>query len=76
MGKKKRGLIWRLLPYIIIFAAGTGFGYYVRDQRQDRRLQEAIERAGNEIVDRSRELGESVTDSARSAIRRLAGDTT
>jgi hypothetical protein len=76
MGNKKRSLIGRLVPFVIIFAAGTGFGYYVSDQRQDERIQEALEQAGSDLVERGRELSESARDSARAALRRLAGDST
>ena len=74
MSKEKRSFVSRLIPWVIVFAAGVGSGYYIRDQRQDRRLQEAIERASEDILDRSRELSESARDSVRSALRRLAGD--
>lgn len=71
---KQRGFISRLVPWLVVFGLGVGSGYYVRDQRQDRRLREAIERATDGLVDRGRELSESARDSAQSALRRLAGD--
>lgn len=74
MAKEKRSFFRRLLPYIIVFAGGVGFGYYVSDQRQDERLQEALQRAGEDLIERGRDLGESARDSARAAVRRLAGD--
>ena len=74
MSGTKRGIVRRLLPWLIVFAAGGATGYWVRDQRQDQRLQEAIERARDDLMERGRDLGDAAKDSARSALRRLAGD--
>ncbi len=72
MATKRRRLLARLSPWLIVFIAGVGVGYYARDQRQDEKLREAAERArqemqqeGLEASERAQRAGEGLRAAAR-----------
>lgn len=77
----------RALRAFILLLAGFAAGYYVRDQRQDDELRQAVHRAreemrdaGLEAIDRARRAGagfasgaEAAAESTRAAFRELVG---
>lgn len=88
MGEMKRKLGGKLLLWLILFGAGTATGFYVRDQQQHERIQEAVEQAREdmeqareELMQRGRRAGEDIkagaqaaADSTRAAVREMMGD--
>ena len=74
MAIKRRRLLARLSPWLIVFVAGVGVGYYARDQRQDEKLREAAERARQEMeqvgldaIERAQSAGEGLRAGAQAA---------
>lgn len=74
MSPRRRRFLARILPWLIVFAAGVTTGYYVRDRQQDEKIQEAAERArremervGLEAIERAQSAGEELRAGARAA---------
>lgn len=87
MTERRRKLFWKLFPWLFVFGLGFAGGFYVRDQQQHERLQEAVENAreemqdaGLEAIERARRAGsdfgagaEAAAESTKAAFRRLLG---
>ncbi len=88
MGERRRGLVARLAPWLVVFVAGGAAGYYVRDTQQDERVREAVERRlaemeerGQQAVERGRRVTEGVkagakaaAESTKAAVKEMGGD--
>jgi uncharacterized protein HemX len=88
MQERRKSLMARLAPWLFVFALGAAAGYYVRGERQQDEIQDAVEearrdmeQAGMEAIERARRAGgdlragaEAAADSARAAFRELLGD--
>jgi uncharacterized protein HemX len=89
MAERRRRITIKLVMWLIVFGAGVAVGFYVRDQQQHERIQEAVEqarreveRASEEMMERGRRAGEGLragaqaaADSTRAAVREMLGDT-
>jgi uncharacterized protein HemX len=71
----------RLFTWLIFFAAGAAVGFYVRDQQQHKKIQEAVEDARQEMQQRAERAREGIeagaraaADSTRAAVREMLGD--
>lgn len=87
MTTKRRSMLARLLPWLVIFVLGGVAGYYVRDRQAKDRVEEAVvrkqqemERAALEAIGRARRAGadfgagaEAAAESTRAAFRELRG---
>jgi hypothetical protein len=68
MAKSEKGFLWRLFPWLLVFALGFGSGYYFSDQRQDERVADVLEGAARELVERGQQAGDQIGTGTRSAI--------
>ena len=87
MTERRRRLVAKLTPWMVVFGLGVATGFYVRDRQQHKLLQEAVDNArremeavGLEAIERAREAGsdlsagaEAVAESTKAAFRRLLG---
>ncbi len=88
MSEIRRKIGGKLLWWLILFGSGAATGFYVRDQQQHERIQEAVARAredmgkaSEEFIERGRRAGEDIragaqaaADSTRAAVREMMGD--
>ncbi len=76
--EKRNGFFARLLRLFLIFVVGVAVGYLARARREDERVREAIDQAreemeelGIEAIERAREAGGDIADSAKAAFKDL-----
>lgn len=84
---RRGGFMSRLIWWVVLFGAGSGVGYYVRDRQQRNEVQEAVERARDDAeqaalsaIERARRAGgdlragaEAAAESTKAAFRELLG---
>lgn len=75
------GFFAGLLRYLLIFVVGVAVGYLARARREDERVREAIdhvreemEELGMDAIDRAKEAGGDIADSAKAAFREMIED--
>ncbi len=75
------GLFARLLRYLLIFVLGVSVGYLARARREDERVRDAIDHAREEMeelgidaIDRAKEAGGDIADSAKAAFKEMIED--
>lgn len=77
----RSGFFARLFRYVLIFVMGVAVGYLARARREDDRVREAIDHAreemeelGMEAIDRAKEAGGDIADSAKAAFKEMIED--
>lgn len=77
----RNGFFARLARYVLIFVVGIAVGYLARARREDERVREAIddareemEQLGMDAIDRAREAGGDIADSAKAAFKDMIED--
>jgi predicted small metal-binding protein len=75
------GIFARLVRYLLIFVVGVAVGYLARARREDERVREAIDHAREEMeelgidaIDRAKEAGGDIADSAKAAFKEMIED--
>ena len=75
------GFFARLMRYLLIFVVGIAVGYLARARREDDRVRDAIDHAreemeelGMEAIDRAKEAGGDIADSAKAAFKEMIED--
>ncbi len=78
---RETGFFARLLRYLLIFVVGVSVGYLARARREDERVREAIDHAreemeelGMDAIDRAKEAGGDIADSAKAAFKEMIED--
>jgi hypothetical protein len=78
---RETGFFARLLRYLLIFVVGVSVGYLARARREDERVREAIDQAreemeelGMDAIDRAKEAGGDIADSAKAAFKEMIED--
>jgi hypothetical protein len=75
------GFFARLVRYLLIFVVGVTVGYLARARREDDRVRDAIDHAreemeelGMDAIDRAKEAGGDIADSAKAAFKEMIED--
>lgn len=79
--ERHQGFFARVLRYVVIFVLGIVVGYLARARREDERVREALDDArqemeelGMEAIDRAKEAGGDIADSAKAAFKDMIED--
>ena len=77
----RSGFFARLFRYLVIFVLGVAVGYVGRARREDERVREAIDHAreemeqlGMDAIDRAKQAGGDIADSAKAAFKEMIED--